>query len=136
MTGFITRDATGDTDPAILSSANHAQLTARLSTMTGLAGYLDTSASIVAPGVDALYVDVSFVMHEYFRVLGLRMAAGRHFTAEDDRPAAARHHARGARPARRDRRQPGRTLGVLPGAGRARRIGPRPRRTRGTYARP
>jgi hypothetical protein len=55
--------------------------------MTGLAGYLDTSASIVAPGVDALYVDVSFVMHEYFRVLGLRMAAGRHFTAEEDRPA-------------------------------------------------
>jgi hypothetical protein len=35
--------------------------------------------------MDALHVDVTFVRHDYFQVLGMRMAAGRQFAPEEDR---------------------------------------------------
>jgi putative ABC transport system permease protein len=82
---FITRDATGDTDNVRLSYLNHADLTNGMRSLTGLAGHTDGSGSIAVPGLDARYVDAEFVMHDYFRVLGMRMAAGRSFATEEDR---------------------------------------------------
>jgi predicted permease len=82
---FLTRDATGDTDRARLSYANHADLMKRVRGLTGLAGRSGGSASIGVSGADALHVDVDFITHDYFHVLGMRMAAGRPFAPEEDR---------------------------------------------------
>ncbi|MEX2272271.1 MAG: ABC transporter permease [Vicinamibacterales bacterium] len=82
---FVTHDETGDRDNARLSYLNHADLMNGLRGLTGLAGHSGGSASIAVPGMGALHVDVNFVMHDYFRVLGMRMAAGRHFAPEEDR---------------------------------------------------
>jgi predicted permease len=82
---FITRDESGDRDRARLSYPNHADLLSGATSVTGLAGHSDGSASITVPGVDALRVNVNFVTHDYFQVLGMRMAAGRHFAPEEDR---------------------------------------------------
>lgn len=82
---FVTRDDTGDADRARLSYLNHADLVNGMKSLTGLAGHWDSSASIAVPGVDALHVDVTFVTHDYFQVLGMRLAAGRPFAPEEDR---------------------------------------------------
>jgi predicted permease len=82
---FLTRDDTGDTDSTDLSNLNHADLMSHVRSLTGLAGHSDQSASVAAPGVDALHVDVTYVTHDYFQVLGMRLAAGRPFTLDDDR---------------------------------------------------
>lgn len=82
---FSTRDATGDADIVRLSYQNHSDLMKGVNGLTGLAGRFSGSASISVPGADALRVDIDFVTHEYFRVLGMRMAAGRPFFPDDDR---------------------------------------------------
>ena len=82
---LITFDETGDADRAKLSYLNHADLMNGLKGPTGLVGHAGGSASVALPGVDALHVDVTFVMHDYFQVLGMRLAAGRPFAAEEDR---------------------------------------------------
>jgi len=56
-----------------------------VSGLTGLAGYADSSASIAVPGQDALYVDLNYVTHEFFQVIGMRLAAGRSFAPDEDR---------------------------------------------------
>lgn len=82
---FSTRDATGDVDSVRLSYKNHSDLMKGVNGLTGLAGRLPGSASLSVPGADALHVDIDFVTHDYFRVLGMRMAAGRPFAPDEDR---------------------------------------------------
>jgi predicted permease len=82
---FITRDDTGDRHSAGMSYLNHADLMNGLKSVTGLAGHTEGSGSIALPGVDARHVDAEFVTHDYFQVLGMRMAAGRYFVPEEDR---------------------------------------------------
>ena len=82
---FITRDDTGDTDGARLSYPDRETLMAGVRSLSALAGHSSGSASIAVPGVDPMSVDLTFVTHDYFHVLGMRMAAGRSFIAEEDR---------------------------------------------------
>jgi putative ABC transport system permease protein len=60
---------------------------ARLSAFEGLAAYRITSFAILDP-IAPDRVAGRQVTHEYFRVLGVRPAAGRDFAAEDDQPGA------------------------------------------------
>ena len=82
---LVTRDETGDEDDTPLWYLNYADVMRRVKGLTGLAGRFEGSGSIAVPGVDALHVDIDFVMHDYFRILGMQMAAGRYFTADEDR---------------------------------------------------
>src|SRR5687767_7571988 len=64
---------------ASLSYLNYADLMNSQRVFSGLAGYAATSVSIAAQGTEARRISGSFVMHNYFDVLGVRMAVGRSF---------------------------------------------------------
>jgi len=85
---IVTRDEEGDTERAELSFAEHAVLRRAVRSFDGFAGHRGSSTSVSVPGVDALHVDYTAVSYDYFEVLGMRIAAGRSFTPEEDRPAA------------------------------------------------
>jgi predicted permease len=87
----ITRDDEGDTDRARMSYALEADLMRSVSSLERLAGHRGGSSSVSVPGVEAQHVDLTAVSDDYFRVLGMRLAAGRPFTPEEDRdPDGAR----------------------------------------------
>jgi predicted permease len=112
---FITQDETGDRNSTPLSYLNLADVMRGVKSLSGLAGRSEGSLAVAVPGVDALRVDVDYVMHDYFRVLGMRLAAGRGFLASDDRepggaPVAIAGHALAARLFGAPEAAPGRSL--------------------------
>ncbi|HUG80874.1 MAG TPA: ADOP family duplicated permease [Bryobacterales bacterium] len=82
---FVTRTERGSIRRASVSYPNYADLMDGNRVFSGLAGQAHTSVSIVAPGGEARRVAGWFVMHDYFEVLGVRMAAGRPFRPQEDR---------------------------------------------------
>ncbi|HET7564583.1 MAG TPA: ABC transporter permease [Gemmatimonadaceae bacterium] len=75
--------------PRSTSYPNLADLGARVDALSGLAGHTTARpVAVQADGADAQYLYATFTSANYFDVLGLRLAAGRAFTHDDE--AAAR----------------------------------------------
>src|SRR5690606_34014140 len=78
-------DGTG-VSPRSLSYLNLADVRAGTRTLAGLAGWQESSLSVTAPGQKPQTTQGGFVTANFFDVLGLRLAAGRAFLPEEDRP--------------------------------------------------
>jgi putative ABC transport system permease protein len=81
---FVTRSPRGGIGRASLSYANYADLMSAIRVFSGLAGQAETAVSVAARGTDARRAGGGYVMHDYFRVLGVPIQ-GRSFTADEDR---------------------------------------------------
>ena len=82
---FFRPSQNGGFTRASISYLNYADLMEGNRAFASLAGQAHTSANILTPGGEARRVAGWFVMHNYFKVLGVRMAAGRPFSPEEDR---------------------------------------------------
>ncbi len=76
----------GGMSPSAVSYANLDDLRAASHTLSGLAGWQEGGASLAIPGSTPRQAQAGFVTANFFDVLGVRLAAGRGFTSEEDAP--------------------------------------------------
>jgi predicted permease len=76
----------GGMSPSGVSYANLDDLRAASRTLSGLAGWQESGASIAVPGATPRQGQAGFVTANFFDVLGLKLAAGRAFTNDEDMP--------------------------------------------------
>ncbi len=72
--------------PSGVSYANLDDLRAASGSLVGIAGWQESSVSFAAPGLPPRHVQAGFVTANFFHVLGVRLAAGRSFIVDEDRP--------------------------------------------------
>jgi predicted permease len=72
--------------PRGLSYLNLADVRSSARTLAGIAGWQEMSLSLAAPGRKPRATQGGFVTANFFDVLGIRLAAGRSFRPEEDRP--------------------------------------------------
>lgn len=77
---------TGSVSPRALSEPNRIDLQRASTTMAGLAGWQESTVSLAADGVPPRQAGSAHAAANFFDLLGVRPAAGRFFTAEEDRP--------------------------------------------------
>jgi predicted permease len=77
---------TSSMSPRSLSDLNTADLLRSSRTLSGLAGWQETSVSLAADGVPPRQVSMTHSTATYFELLGVHPAAGRPFGAEEDVP--------------------------------------------------
>ncbi len=77
---------TGGVSPSGISYANLGDLRAGSQTMASLAGWQESGGSLAVPGARPSTTQAGFVTANFFDVLGLRLAAGRAFTIDEDLP--------------------------------------------------
>lgn len=77
---------TGGVSPSGVSYANLEDLRAATQTLSAIAGWQESGASLAVPGEKPRTAQAGFVTANFFDVLGVRLAAGRPFTVEEDRP--------------------------------------------------
>jgi predicted permease len=71
--------------PAGVSNQNLADLAAAARTFTAIAGVQESDASLAVPGAAPMQAKTSLVSANFFEALGVRLAAGRSFTPDEDR---------------------------------------------------
>lgn len=76
----------GSMSPHGVSYANLEDLRASSRTLSGVAGWQESGVSLAAPGSAPKEVQAGFVTANFFDVLGVRLAAGRTFTPDEDTP--------------------------------------------------
>ncbi len=90
-------DGPGSVRPSGVSYSNLADIRAASTTLSSLSGWQESQAGIALPGEKPRTAQVGFVSGNFFDVLGVRPAAGRLLTPEDDelpfgRPVAVVSH--------------------------------------------
>lgn len=76
----------GGVSPRRMSSMNLTDLQQASRTIGGIAGWQESSVSMAADGVQPRRTGSAHATVNFFELLGVRPAVGRHFTADDDRP--------------------------------------------------
>jgi len=71
--------------PSGVSHANLEDIRARARSISGIAGVQETTASLGISGAPPSQIQMAFVTADFFEVLGVRLSAGRTFTADEDR---------------------------------------------------
>lgn len=81
-----TWQGTGSVSPSGVSYLNLDELRRTSSTLSSIAGWQESTTSLAVPGTKPRTAQAGFVTVNFFDVLGLRLAAGRPFTQEEDQP--------------------------------------------------
>lgn len=76
----------GGVSPSAVSYLNLDDLRAASQTLSGLAAWQEGGASVAIPGAAPRQAQAGFVTANFFDVLGVKLAAGRGFTKEEDTP--------------------------------------------------
>jgi predicted permease len=71
--------------PSGVSYANLDDMRARAQTFTGMAGVMESNASLAVPGRLPAEARTAMVTANFFELLGVRLSAGRSFTIDEDR---------------------------------------------------
>lgn len=81
---FVTRSR-GGIGRASMSYLNYQELMSSIRVFDGLAGEAPTGLSVATASAPARRVTARFVMHDYFKILGVSLHSGRAFVADEDR---------------------------------------------------
>jgi putative ABC transport system permease protein len=70
--------------PSSVSYENLADMRTRAQTLSGIAGVMESGSSLAVPGSVPTQTTTAMVTANFFEVLGVRLSAGRTFTADED----------------------------------------------------